>query len=307
MITILTAYKIGLSSAWEERKMLFWLYGFNLLFAYLMTLPLSMMLTEAMDQTTAADKILQSFDFTIYKTVMDDFGKGVSFGKAIITIGLLYLIVNIFFAGGILKIFNEDKKFTFNVFLNGCLEYFNRFLRLFILSVLFFLMAILFYLLLSGLIDLFTENSTTEHLPVILFIFRIIILGILLAIINMIFDYAKIMTVVNDFQRMFETVRMALMFVMKSFRKTSGLYFSYLFTMIFFMIVYLFIENFISVTNWLTVVLFFLWTQLFMLSRIFIRMSFFAGQYTFYRYSNTVMPGMTRKMLDEAVENYEKG
>jgi hypothetical protein len=122
----------------------------------------------------------------------------------------------------------------------------------------------------------------------------------------MLFDYAKIMTVANDFYGMFKTVKQAIMFVMMNPRKTIGLYFSYLFTAIFLMIIYLFIESFISVTGWLTILIFFLWTQIFMITRIWIRMSFFAGQYSFYRFSNTAMPGMTKEVLDKAVEDYEK-
>jgi len=306
MISILTAYKNGLSAAWREKKMLFWLYGFNLLFAYLITLPLSAMLSKALDKTLAAENVLQAFDFTIYSTIMNQFGKGVNLGRTISTIGILYIIVNIFFAGGILKIFIEEKKFRLIDFFNGCVEYFNRFLRLFLFSVLFIIIAVITYLLISKLFGLLTENSATEHLPIILFILKIFIVGIMLAMINMLFDYAKIMTVVNDYHGMFKTVKQAMMFVMMSPKKTMGLYFSYLFTVILFMIIYLLIESFIPVTGWLTILIFFLWTQIFMISRIWIRISFFSGQYSFYHYSNTAMPGMTKEMLDKAVENYEK-
>ena len=306
MISIFTAYKNGLSAAWKEKKMLLWLYGFNLLFAYLITLPLSMMLSNALDKTTAADKILQTFDFTIFITIMEVFGKGLNLGRTIITIGILYLIVNIFFAGGILKIFIEEKKFKLIDFLTGCVEYFNRFLRLFLISVLFLILALLMYLLISKLFSLVTDNTTTEHLPVILFVLKMFLVGALLAIVNMLFDYAKIMTVVNDYYGMFKIVKQAMMFVMMSLRKTVGLYISYLFTAIILIIIYLFIESFISVTDWLTILIFFLWTQIFMVTRIWIRMSFFAGQYSFYRFSNTAMPGMTQEMLDAGVEDYDK-
>jgi hypothetical protein len=306
MIKILTAYKNGLSAAWNEKKMLFWLYGFNLIFAYLITLPIAMMLTKALDQTTAADKLLQAFDFTIYTTIMDKFGTGVSLGRTITTIGLLYLVVNIFFAGGILKIFIEENKFKLKNFFDGCVEYFNRFLRLFLLSVLCIIFAILMYFLISKAFGLITTNSTTEHLPLIFFILKFLLLGFMLTIVNMLFDYAKIMTVVNDFNGMFKTVKQAMMFVMMSPRKTTVLYFSYLITVIFLMIIYLLVENFIPVTGWLTILIFFLWAQIFMISRIWIRMSFFAGQYSFYRFSNTAMPGMTKEMMDIAVETYEK-
>ena len=306
MISIFIAYKNGLFTAWKEKRMLFWLYGFNLLFAYLITMPLSMMLTKALDKTTAADKILQSFDYTIYTTIMDVFGKGVDLGRTITTVGLIYLIVNIFFAGGILKIFIEERRFTLKDFFNGCIEYFNRFLRLFMISGIFIIIAILMFLLFSEFLSLFADNSTTEHLPFLFFVLRVLFLGSLLALINMLFDYAKIMTVVNDFQSMYATVKKSIIFVMMSPQKTMGLYFSYFLAFILFIIIYLLVESLILVTGWLTILIYFLWTQIFMISRIWIRMSFFFGQYIFYRFSNTAMPGMTKTMLDKAVEDYKK-
>ena len=35
-------------------------------------------------------------------------------------------------------------------------------------------------------------------------------------------------------------------------------------------------------------------------------MSFFAGQFYFYKFANTAMPGMTKEMLDRAVEDSEE-
>lgn len=306
MISIFAAYKNGLFTAWKEKKMLFLLYGFNLLFAYLITLPLSMMLTKALENTTAADKILHSFDFTIYTTIMDVFGKGVHLGRTITTFSILYLIINTFFAGGILKIIMEEKKFTIIDFLKGCVEYFNRFLRLFLLSVLSIIIAIIVFMIFSKILGLFAENPTSEHLPFLFFTLKILFLGFLLALINMIFDYAKIMTVVNDFHKMYSTIKEAVLFVMMSPRKTISLYFSYLMTTVLFLILYLVIESFISVTGWMSFIVFFLWTQIFMISRIWIRLSFFAGQYVLYRFSNTAMHGMTKEMLDNAVTDYEK-
>ena len=296
MISVLTAYKNGLSTAWKDKKMLFWLYGFNLLFAYLMTVPLSVLLTNALDKTTAADKVLQSFDFTTFTTIMDHYGKGVSLGRIIITFGILYLIVNIFFAGGILKTFVEEKKFKLIEFLNGCVIYFKRFLKLALISFLFFVAAVLIYLLISELFSLFTDTSTTEHFPIIAFVIEILILGLLLAIINMLFDYVKIMIVVNDFYAMFRTVKLAIVFVMTNLRKTIGLYFSYLFTVFLFLTIYLFVESFISVSGWLTILIFFLWTQLFVISRIWLRLSFFAGQYSFYHFSEKAISRTTDEM-----------
>jgi hypothetical protein len=43
-----------------------------------------------------------------------------------------------------------------------------------------------------------------------------------------------------------------------------------------------------------------------MISKLWIRLSFFAGEYSFYLHSNTAVPGMSREMLDEAVVAYEQ-
>lgn len=306
MINVFTAYKNGLIMAWKEKKMLFWLYGFNLLFAYLVTLPISMMFSKALDNTLAADKVLEAFDLTIFITIFSEFGRGVHVGRMITTIGVLYLIVNIFFAGGILRIFAGEKRFTIKIFFEGCIDYFKRFLKLFLFSLLFIVMAILSYLALSGLISLITDNATTEHLPIIFFVLKIFIVGMILAMTNMLIDYARIMAVVNDFHGMYQTLKQSLMFVMMSPKKTTSLYISYVVTFIVFLSVYLLVESFITVNSTYTVIIFFLWTQLFILSRIWIRMSFFAGQYSFYHHSNTAMPGMTKEMLENAVIDYEK-
>jgi hypothetical protein len=301
----MSAYKNGLWNALNEKKLLFWLYGFNLLFAYILALPVSMMIANALDKTTTADRLLQAADITVLITFMMEYGKSISFVQLLTAIGILYIIFNIFFAGGILKTFVEEKKFELSDFFSGCIEYFNRFLRLFLISLIFFILIIILNFLLSKFFGIFTKDATTEHLPFILFFLRVLILSFLLAFVNMLFDYAKIMTVVNDFYGMFKTVNQAFIFVMMSMRKTIGLYMLFLFTAIILMAVYLFIESLLNVTSGLMVLIFFIWTQIYMISRVWIRMSFFAGQYSLYRHSNTAMPGMTKEMLDKAVTNYE--
>ena len=307
MINIMTAYKTGLVDALKEKKMLLWLYGFNLIFAYLLTMPVSMMLSKALNNTTAASKVLEAFDISIFATIMDQYGKSLSFSRSILTIGLLYMVVNIFFAGGILKIFSGDGKFNLSDFLGGCVKYFNRFLRLFLFSVLWLILIFILQLLLSKIFGLFTKNASTEHLSIILFFIRILFTGILLAFVNMVFDYAKIMTVCNDFTAMFQTMKNAIIFVIMSLRKTTSLYALYLFTAIILLAVYLLVESLLSVNSAFMVVVFFILSQLYMLTRVWIRLSFFAGQYTFYRHASTAMPGMNKEMPDEAVSQYEDG
>ena len=179
-------------------------------------------------------------------------------------------------------------------------------MKLFLISLLFLLGVFIVNLLLSNLSGLLTENATTEHAGILLFVMRMVIVVFLLALTNMIFDYAKIMIVVNDYYDMIKAVKLTLMFVMMSLFKTVGLYTLYFLTAVIIGCIYLLIASLIDISNGFMVLLFFILSQVYMVAKIWIRISFFAGQYSFYHYSNAAMPGMTKEMLDEAVENYEK-
>ena len=305
MISILNAYKSGLKIAWAQKKMLLFIYFINLIFAYLMTLPFSMIISGALKNTIMADKLLNAFDYTALSTIMNEFGAGFSFGSVLFVYGIFYLLLNTFFAGGIISLFHEEENFSLKQFLSGSIEFFKRFLRLFLISLIFIIVAFLIYSALGGFFGLFTKNTITEFWPFVLFFVRILILGILLALVNMIFDYAKIITVVNDFTGMWKSTKNAIMFVMMSFRKTSGLYGLYFFTASLLIIIYLLIESYLHVGSGLMVFVFFIFTQIYMLFKMWIRLSFFGGQYVFYKHSNTAMPGMTKEMLDMAVAEYE--
>ena len=305
MINIFSAYKNGLVTVWKEKKLLFWVYGFNLIFAYVLAMPISMMLSRALAKTTAAEKMLESFDYAIYSSIMEGFGQGISLGRLLISIGLFYMILNIFLSGGILSALIKGQKLNITEFLSECVLYFNRFLKLFLISLVLLLMVFLLNMLLSRLFGYFTEEAATEHLSIILFMTRVIILVIVLAFINLLFDYAKIMTVVYDYHKMMETVKLALMFIMMSLIKTVGLYKLYLFTAVGIFLLYWVVESALQVSSGFMVLVFFIWTQIYMILKLWVRLGFFAGQYSFYYHSNTAMPGMSKAMLDEAVANYE--
>jgi len=306
MISVWRSYIMGMTSAWQDKKMILFLYFTNFFIAYLMILPLSAMFEKAIDNTTAALTLLESFNISIFSSIWWEYGKGINLFRLISTFGLIYLVINTFFAGGILHLINENLTFSFKEFFKGAATYFKRFIKLFSISFLFFLMMLLTYLILSGFSSFLTRNSVTEFWPVILFFIRILIVIMMAGLINMIFDYAKILTVTNDFHRMFKTVKDTMMFVLMSMRKTTGLYALYFLTSVLMLVVYLLFSNFISVQSPVTILIIFIFSQVYMLIKMFLRVCFFTGQYVFYKHSNTAMPGMTREMLDEAVAEYDK-
>ena len=243
MISIFTAYKNGLGMVWKGKKLLFLVYGFNFIFAYVLAMPVSMMLSNSLAKSTAAEKMLESFDYTIFTSILDGFGRGISLSRLLISMGLFYMILNIFISGGILSALIKGQKLSLTEFLADCVCYFYRFLKLFLISLILLFTVFLLNILLSQLFGYFTEASATEHLSIILFVVRMIILVIFIVFINLLFDYAKIMTVVYDYHKMMETVKQALMFIMMSLVKTVSLYKLYLLTAIILFLLYWGDEN----------------------------------------------------------------
>jgi hypothetical protein len=287
MIGVFSAFKIGLANVWKIKKVLFWLYGINLIFAYFLAMPVSMMLADGLAKTTAADQLLQAFDYPLYLSLINIFGEGLNLSRMLISFGILYLILNIFLSGGILSALTSNDNHTISTFFAACSLYFKRFFKLFLISFLFCIMAFAFYLLISKLFALITADVTTEHLPLLLFVVKILLAIAMLAIINMLFDYVKIMTVVNDYYKMMEAVKIGMMFVIMRFIKTVGLYMLYLLTAVLLFLIFWIVESMFKITNGMMVFIFFIWTQLYMFLRLWVRLSFFAGQYEFYRYANS--------------------
>jgi hypothetical protein len=306
MISIWKAYTDGLGTAWQYKKMIFLIYGVNLFLAYIALIPVAAMLDKGLDYTTAASQILEAFDISIFSALWAGYGKAINIGGMILSFSVLYLILNTFFAGGIFYLIDENLPFGLKKFLTGCVIYFKRFLKLFLVSLLFILMAILIYVLISSIFSVFTTDSVTEFWPISLFFVKVIILVCILAMVNMFFDYAKIILVYNDFYGIYKSVKDTMMFILMSMTRTIGLYGLYFLTAIALLAIYLVLESLFNVTGTISILLFFMLTQIYMLIKVFIRISFFTGQYTYYKYSNTAMPGMSKEMLDEAVENYEK-
>jgi hypothetical protein len=150
---------------------------------------------------------------------------GGQFGILLLVMGFSYLLLNTLFAGGILEVFaSEDGRFTMRRFWAGCGAYFWRFLRLLLISALFYGAAYFIYFLISKPIDA-AARQAAEYWPI--FSERwaaMAMLALLFAFVNMIFDYAKISTVVMGRRKMFREAISATRFALRNFFSVYSLY-----------------------------------------------------------------------------------
>ncbi|MCW5969555.1 MAG: hypothetical protein KIT57_13685 [Blastocatellales bacterium] len=136
-----------------------------------------------------------------------------------------FLIANVLFAGGILGVFSHpDGRFSHARFWAGAGRYFPRFLRLWLLSLVVYGLAIAGYLLALIPINASDARASAERPGAIRQWAAAAVLLLALSVINLIFDYARIGAVLGDRARMFAEVFRAARFSFGHFRRTFGLY-----------------------------------------------------------------------------------
>jgi len=305
---IFKALRTGIKRVNKNKKMWFFLLAVNILVALVLTFPLYSALKTSIGDSLMGDRLTKGFDYRWYdefryKFRDSDFityisptlvgsgaffsnvdslvtGRFFQFSPTILVLMAVYALLNILFAGGILGVFRSpEEKFTIKGFFSFGGTYFNRFFRLFIISgILYGILYFLFVPYISGIINLVGETAASERVAMVLGIIFAVVMFFLLFLVNMIFDYAKIRTVVGDGRSMIVQTGKAIGFVFKNFGRTMGLYYFIGVLGIVFMVIYGVVEPQISQVTPLLVLLAFVWQQVYMLARIWVRLTFFSSQ-----------------------------
>ena len=200
-------------------------------------------------------------------------------------VGIVYLLLNTFFAGGAIGLFHREDRFTLEAFFRESGRWFWRFLRLLLISLVFIAVLFLINLLWKGIADSALKESAHEPLIFWMKVLRYAVIGFLLLFINMVFDYAKISTVVSDERRMIRTALRSFGFVFSHPGRTLGLYYMVAIVGAILLALYL------SVSYWVLpatiIVLTLIWQQLYSVARVWVRLLFFSSQMALYK---TIVP-----------------
>ncbi len=305
---IFKALASGIKQVNKNKKMWVFLLAINILVALVLTFPLYSALKTSIGDSLMGERLTKGFDYRWY----DDFqyrfrdsdfitylsptmagsgaffrnveslamGQFLRFSPSIIMLLIVYVLLNVLFAGGILGVFHSpEEKFTIKRFFSFGGTYFNRFFRLFIISGVLY--GILYFLIganLSRLVNRLGVTAFSERLPMVVGLIFAVVMFFLLFLVNMIFDYAKVRTVVGEGRSMLKETGKAIGFVFKNFGKTMGLYYFLDLLGIAFMVIYGVVEPLISQATLFLVLLAFVWQQIYMLGRIWVRLTFFSSQ-----------------------------
>lgn len=283
-MSVLSAFKSGTARIWLHKRLVLWLYLLNLAFAAVLVFPLRKIVSQ-ISKSDLADDFVSGFPmetgFEFWSQHSLEFK---SLGLAAAGLGVLYLLVNIFLAGGIVAALAVERRISFRRFLNDSSRYFGRYFRLFILLGIVMGLAVAGYdAWLSDLVDDLQKEATTGRDS---FLWRCLFVGglfIILTFTLMVFDYAKIRTVVERRRSVFLATLFALGFSLRRIWRTVPLFGLNLVIVGILFALYLLVENQLSNATVVSAVILFVVQQIFIVGRIWMRLSFFSTQMAYFR------------------------
>jgi MFS family permease len=302
----------GFKATRSTLQMVLLLFTINLIFSLLLAIPMYNSLNNSFGRSEAGERMAEGFDYLWWQEFRDEakgiertftpsiIGKGAilnnlegliqmqfsSLPLTILILGVLYIILHTFLAGGILSTFNQEvPKFTMRKFAEGAGSYFFRFLLLmFISSVFFIVIAVLIRKGFVSILNNFSRNSLTEVAPFYLGLLFSAVIFFLFLFIQMVFDYARIKIVREESRNVLESALKAFGFVFKHPLSTLGLYYLIFFFSVMVTIVYILFKGFVPQSNFPGVLIVFLLQQMFIFAVIWLRCCLYSSQMELYRY-----------------------
>lgn len=308
-ISTFKAFFGGFSLSNRKIKVAVYLWVINLLFALTAAAPIYSLIKKDLSRSLMDDRMLEGFDFMWLGDFAHKYGDILSiFGSALLIFMVMYVLLNVVLGGGIVgRLHAADEKATVKSFLADCGRYFWRFFRLALLSIPVYLVFVGLLSTLTGLVTgMFRKTAVTEWTLVYEDIANYVILFILFTVVSMVIDYTRIHLVVNDSHKVFKGFLQAVKFVFKRFFKAWFLYLMVALIFVIFTLAYMEISTALPVNSMGLIFLTFLLQQLYVFSRVWVKLDFYAAQMVFYKGSVELpAPPPEEEAVPEAVEEVE--
>jgi hypothetical protein len=261
------------------------LYGVSLALGLLVALPMFSTLTAEHGDSLAPLQLLPGFDYTVYSDFMNQSDKAIS---PLLSVGrwtgLAYLLLSVFFGGGILYRFSQPGQ-TFRMvdFWRASSTYFGRFLKLLGVAVAFVFSAGLIWLVIGALVIVGLSDSLTERELFWIGAGFFALFALSVTLILCIGDYAKVIMFQDDETNAFRAFGRASGVVRRNLRATYGRYWLLLAIGTGLFGLYFLLDELIGMTNWLTILIMIVVQQLFILSRVMLKVWNLGVAYGLYR------------------------
>ncbi|HEY2016309.1 MAG TPA: hypothetical protein VGH38_22550 [Bryobacteraceae bacterium] len=274
----------GVHALNSRKRLWFWFYGVTTVWALAIAGPAIAVLLGLLGESAWAERLADNFDPQWVAEVIA--GKGavpfVPLVVSALTVFGISAVAHLFLLGGALQLFCAHEEFSTGAFFAGCGRNFWRFVRLALVSVLFYAVVMLVN---SGLASvgrkMWGEGSAETPLMYWNWATTAILL-MLLVLVVLIFDYARIRLVATDSRKTFRAAWWSVGFVFANLKRTAGLGVVLWLIAAALLAVYFGVSRVVTQTSLALVLLLFAIRQVMVLAKGWTQLLFYASQSQMY-------------------------
>jgi hypothetical protein len=280
-MSVFKSYANGVGEATRRPKMVAVLWLMNVVFASTAFFVFNAALRGTLGDSLAAGNLLKATDMNIVFEFLTSSGIVLGeIGTVVLILLVWQVLASIFVFGGILAVISpEGRSQRFGrAFFGGGGKYYGRFFRLTIYSAVLWVPVSVVFMIVNAILGLATKDPTHEQLGFVLALLRVGVLLVLVFLVKMILDYARIKIAATDSREVFRALIGAARFVLLRPIKTLGLYYLLGLTGWAALAAYLAFQSAYSKTSAVALLLNLLTAQVFIASRAWLRVAYQASQ-----------------------------
>ncbi len=283
---ILKIFEKGFQTTNKRLKMVVYLWLINFVFSVLIITPVYFLIKKDLSRSLMSDQILKGTGLLwlgdiIYK--YQDLLPALV-GWFLIP-AIFFMLLYIFLYGGLIsRIADQDEKIELTSFFSDCSKYFFPFLRVFLISLVAYLVVFGgINSLISALFNLWKKSASTEWPLILSSILEFLILLLLFSIVRMFFDYVRVRLVVEKSKKTIRATLLNIAFIGKRFFRAWLLYLLVGLISAIFGVIYLAVYQPLPKIGVLLIVSF-IWQQIYVLSRMWTKILFYSTEYHFLNF-----------------------
>lgn len=265
-------------------KFVILIWGLNFVTALVLSMPIYYLLSTQLNHSLLGEKVALEFDHIWFIQFLNKYD--VNLGELPYMFYLLvgvYLLIQTFYSGGLIAVFNTPKKNHTVDFFFGGVKYWLRFTRVLLVSLIFFIAALIVNDLLGDFITWGFQHSENVMADFVLRSIRYLLLLFFILVITIISDYSKVSLAVDDDRKVLRKI-MSTMFFLKN--NASKIFILFLIVGSFGAIgaiIYNIVSGTIPKAPFYFLILSFILQQMLIIFRLLIRMLFFATEVNIYK------------------------
>jgi len=275
----------GIGTTARKPRITVILYAANLVFALLVALPVLALIQAELGHSLLGTSVRPVDLMWIGEAVLKHGESLAAIVAGFAGAGLAYFVLQIFLYGGTVgRIIDREGPARLGAFAGDSGRYFWRFVRLFLISVVFLALTLGAIMgLVSAIFEPLSKAAVTEWVPLILSNAHFLIALLLLSIVHMVIDYTRIAVVADEERRVLKALRHALTFLKTRFFRAWSIYLLIVAATVAGSVIFYVLLGRLAAPTVAAAVAAFLWMQAYVFFRVWIRTLFVAAQSEYYR------------------------